>query len=124
VESGEQGLRRFTDLPEAFASLSGQPRRAEWRVHFHVPIFLERMGAFASTQPFIRSVLQQHRQAPVSAHLEVETYTWGVLPEEYKSGGVDDAVARELAWVLQALAPRDAPAGRRDALPPIMTAGR
>jgi sugar phosphate isomerase/epimerase len=99
VERGPDGIVRFADLPEALASLDGATANREWRVHFHVPIFLDRLAPFASTQSFIREVLAIHRARPVSAHLEVETYTWGVLPEPFRSGTVDEAVARELAWV-------------------------
>ena len=100
VERGPDGLRRHADLPQALAALdaaSAGPR--EWRVHFHVPIFLDRLAPFASTQGFIREVLALHRAEPVSTHLEVETYTWDVLPEPFRSGSVDEAIARELAWV-------------------------
>ena len=99
VQRGPGGLTRFNDLPEAFAALQGATADREWRVHFHVPIFLDQLAPFASTQSFIREVLEIHRARPVSAHLEVETYTWGVLPEPFRSGTVDEAVARELAWV-------------------------
>jgi hypothetical protein len=47
----------------------------------------------------LREILAIHREAPVSAHLEVETYTWDVLPERHRRDGVDTAIARELAWV-------------------------
>lgn len=104
VQRGPAGLRRFTDLPEAFDSLGEDRGAFEWRVHFHVPIFLERLAPFASTQAFIREVLALQRQQPVSAHLEVETYTWGVLPEPFRSGPVEAAIARELAWVRDHLA--------------------
>lgn len=105
IERGPDGLRRFADLPEAFAAtLDGSPER-EWRVHFHVPIFLDRLPPFASTQAFIRDMLALHRADAVSSHLEVETYTWDVLPEALRSGPVDEAVARELAWVCEELAP-------------------
>lgn len=99
VQHGPGGLARFADLPEALASLHGSTGDREWRVHFHVPIFLDQLAPFASTQSFIRDVLAIQRASPVSAHLEVETYTWGVLPEPFRSGTVDEAVARELAWV-------------------------
>jgi hypothetical protein len=104
VEQGPGGLRRFADLPEALASLPDGAADREWRVHFHVPIFLDRLTPFASTQSFVREVLALHRERPVSAHLEVETYTWDVLPEPFRSGTVDEAVARELAWVRTELA--------------------
>ena len=106
VQRGPDGLRRFTDLPEAFASLGEDRSALEWRVHFHVPIFLERLAPFASTQAFIREVLALQRQEPVSTHLEVETYTWGVLPESFRSGPVEAAIARELGWVRAELAIR------------------
>ncbi len=99
VQQGPAGLRRFADLPEALATLPADVADTEWRVHFHVPIFLDRLAPFSSTQSFIREVLALHRARPVSAHLEVETYTWDVLPEPFRSGSVDEAVARELAWV-------------------------
>lgn len=99
VERSPAGLRRFADLPEAFASLNGDGRDREWRVHFHVPIFLDRLEAFSSTQFFIRSMLALHRRTPISKHLEVETYTWNVLPEQLRSVPIEEAVARELNWV-------------------------
>lgn len=98
VQRGPDGLQRFADLPEAFAALPPVRTDHEWRVHFHVPIFLDRLAPFASTQDFVREVLALQRQQPVSWHLEVETYTWDVLPEPFRSGTVDEAVARELAW--------------------------
>ncbi|MGH8630793.1 MAG: metabolite traffic protein EboE [Burkholderiales bacterium] len=103
VESSPAGLRRFADLPEAFAALNGGPREREWRVHFHVPIFLDRLEAFSSTQFFIRSVLKLHRGQPITRHLEVETYTWNVLPDSLRTAAIEDAVARELNWVREEL---------------------
>ncbi len=103
VQQGPAGLVRFTDLPDALASLQGSTAEHEWRVHFHVPIFLDQLGPFASTQAFVREVLAIHRARAVSAHLEVETYTWDVLPEPFRSGTVDEAVARELTWVRKEL---------------------
>ena len=55
-------------------------------------------------QGFIREVLALQRQQAVSAHLEVETYTWNVLPEAFRSGPVEAAIARELDWVRAQLA--------------------
>ncbi len=103
VQQGPEGLVRFADLADAIASLQGSMAQHEWRVHFHVPIFLDQLGPFASTQAFVREMLAIHRSRPVSMHLEVETYTWGVLPEPFRSGTVDEAVARELLWVRKEL---------------------
>ena len=104
VEDGPNGVRRFADLPEALATVNGQAGDREWRVHFHVPIFLDDLGAFSSTRFFIRKVLDQHRLKPISPHLEVETYTWNVLPAHLQAGGMEQAIARELNWVREELA--------------------
>lgn len=105
VAQGPDGLVRHADLPDAFAALNGAAVGQEWRVHFHVPVFIEQVPPFTSTQGFIRDMLRLHRQQAVSDHLEVETYTWDVLPESLRVGTVDEAVARELQWVLAELAP-------------------
>lgn len=107
VERGPAGLRRFTDLDEALSALPAAGRAGadsrEWRVHYHVPLFAGALGAFGTTRDFVAEVLNLHRRAPVSRHLEVETYTWGVLPERYRTDEVDIAIARELDWVTQQL---------------------
>ncbi len=104
VESGPAGLTRFVDVPEALASLAQSPRAAEWRVHFHVPIFLDKLEAFSSTRDFIEQVLALHRVQPLSQHLEVETYTWTVLPPALRVDAIENAIARELSWVRETLA--------------------
>lgn len=105
IERGPQGLRRFADLDAAFASLGAGSIEREWRVHFHVPIFNDRLGLFHSTRDFIETVLAVQRRRPFTRHLEVETYTWNVLPESLKVGSVEQAIARELEWVVQELRP-------------------
>jgi hypothetical protein len=91
-------LRRYVDLPQALAEAAGA-EGSEWRVHFHVPIFLERMEHFDTTQAFLAEILALHRAEPFSRHLEVETYTWDVLPAAYRGVPLASAIARELSWV-------------------------
>jgi hypothetical protein len=102
VERRGDRLTRHLDLPQALATL-GEAPGAEWRVHFHVPVFLAELKDFSTTQAFLREILMLHRREPISAHLEVETYTWDVLPERYRRVDVASAVARELAWVVEQL---------------------
>ena len=78
---------RYLDLPDALAQAE-TANGSEWRIHFHVPIFLEAMQDFDTTQDFLRAILTLHRDEPISEHLEVETYTWDVLPERYRNVGV------------------------------------
>jgi sugar phosphate isomerase/epimerase len=98
VERGPGGLRRYLDLPEALAA-GPAPAADEWRVHFHVPLFQERLGRFANTQDWLRRLLALVRAEAVAPHLEVETYTWEVLPPEHRGGDLVGAIARELQWV-------------------------
>ncbi|MGQ7848408.1 metabolite traffic protein EboE [Granulosicoccus sp. 3-233] len=103
VEYHDGTLNRFTDLPEAIEQLGDSQESREWRVHFHVPIFLEELADFSSTQTFVEAVLNRHKLKPVSEHLEVETYTWDVLPPELRTESVDQAIIREMRWVMEAL---------------------
>ncbi|MBX2839993.1 MAG: metabolite traffic protein EboE [Gammaproteobacteria bacterium] len=72
---------------------------AEWRVHFHVPVFMEQLPHFGTTQKELLTVLALQKASTVSRHLEVETYTWDVLPAECRNVEIDEAIARELLWV-------------------------
>ena len=79
-----------------------EPAR-EWRVHFHVPVFLERAGAFSTTRDTLERVLTRQRETGIARHLEVETYTWDVLPAELRDVEPAVAIARELDWVRERL---------------------
>jgi sugar phosphate isomerase/epimerase len=98
-------LRRYPDLGEALADPAAA-EADEWRIHFHVPLFREELGPFRNTQGFLRDLLGLQAQEPFATHLEVETYTWHVLPEEFRGQDVADDVARELRWTLEALGSR------------------
>ena len=102
IERRGDRLTRHLDLPDALAGIAGSAG-TEWRVHFHVPIFLAELRDFSTTQAFLREILARHRQQPISRHLEVETYTWDVLPAHYRQVDVASAIARELAWVIEQL---------------------
>lgn len=104
ARGGNGALERFLDLPEALARAEENFGK-EWRIHFHVPIFLEQLEAFSTTQDFLREVLALHREDPVTEQLEVETYTWDVLPPAQREVAVSAAIARELNWVRDQLAP-------------------
>ncbi len=106
VERTRRGLRRFADLPEALeAAGRSDGDEREWRIHFHVPLFLERLGLFLNTQDYLCELLEILRREPASRHLEVETYTWEVLPEQYRRDDIVTAVAREMRWVIDRMGP-------------------
>lgn len=103
VQRRNGSLTRFVDLAPAFAALRAGEAGGEWRVHCHVPIFLETAGAFYSTQETLKAALACARNGFVAPHLEVETYTWDVLPPQLRQGGRADAIAREMEWALAEL---------------------
>jgi hypothetical protein len=93
-------LRRFLNLGDALDAYEADPRPAELRTHFHVPVFLAELGPFRTTRSSVEDALRLHRETPLSDHLEIETYTWDVLPAELKTGDIVDYVSRELEFVM------------------------
>ncbi|MGV4988836.1 metabolite traffic protein EboE [Streptomyces sp. NRAIS4] len=74
-----------------------------WRVHFHIPVHAEPAPPLSSTRPVLTRIIRELVAGPraVTDHLEVETYTWSVLPcAERPSGteGLITGIAAELAW--------------------------
>jgi hypothetical protein len=98
------GLTRYLNLADAIEAWRADPAgEREWRTHFHVPVFLDDLGPFRTTRPGIEAALKVHRETPLSDHLEIETYTWDVLPAHLKTGDITDYVTRELEWVRETL---------------------
>ena len=111
TESRDGELTRFLNLSDAIAAWRADPTgRREWRTHFHVPVFLDDLGEFRTTRPGIEAALRVHAETPLSDHLEIETYTWDVLPAHLKTGDVTDYVSRELEWLRDALLAASVPA--------------
>lgn len=90
----------YPDLPDALPHIS-DPQASKWRIHFHVPVFIDRYGAFESTQEDLRAVLRLIRERRLTPYLEIETYTWDVLPPSMKAE-LGESIAREFDWVLHA----------------------
>ena len=88
---------QYRDLDEAIADFNPD-RDDEWRVHFHVPLFLENYGILGSTQQEIRETMAIQKSNPFTRHLEIETYTWGVLPTEFQVP-MDQSISREIQYI-------------------------
>lgn len=101
VERRNGSLHRYPDLDVALDNL-GDALPDEWRIHFHVPLFASEYAAFGSTQDYVRTVIDLARRHRFTRHLEIETYTWDVLPAGLKVN-LQDSIAREYEWVLQQL---------------------
>jgi sugar phosphate isomerase/epimerase len=99
VEKRDGKLTRFLNLEDAFEAWESDPGPREWRTHFHVPVFLDDLGEFKTTRFAIEDALRFHKANKLSPQLEIETYTWDVLPEHLKTGDIVDYVEMELDWV-------------------------
>ncbi len=102
-------VNRFLNLSDAIEAWRASPSGArEWRTHFHVPVFLDEIGGFRTTRAGVEAALRMHAEVPLSDHLEIETYTWDVLPAHLKTGDITEYVSREIEWVRdQVMAPAD-----------------
>ena len=81
------------------------PQLPEWRIHFHVPLHAPAAPPFENTNDHLLGVLDLLAANPeICSHLEMETYTWEVLPPELKSRSVVEQLAAEYAWTLARLA--------------------
>lgn len=107
--SGE--VLRSDDLPVALGDEAGQPGLpgvGPWRVHFHVPLHHDPAAPLAATTSVLRDAVAAVREAPHGdeTHLDVETYTWSVLPPDVLPGGADELVAgiaAEIRWATKNL---------------------
>jgi hypothetical protein len=80
----------------------------EWRIHFHIPLHAPSAPPFDNTNDHLLGVLDLLATNPqICAHLEMETYTWEVLPPELKAGNVVEQLAAEYEWTLARLQERE-----------------
>ena len=91
-------LHHYPDLPDAIAA-PAESTAKQWRIHFHVPLFTADYDGFQSTQEDVRKVLVLAVRDGFTSHLEIETYTWDVLPAALKLDMLD-SVTREFEWVI------------------------
>ncbi len=94
TEKVDGTVQTYNDLPIVLAS---KKPFEELRAHFHVPIFLEQFGVLHSTQDHILKVIEYLKSNVVSQHLEIETYTWDVLPTKLKRD-ISESIIREIEW--------------------------
>ncbi len=115
--SGAGGLQWLADdLPLAIDKrlAGGEYPSQPWRIHFHVPIFVDQFGDLRTTQADITEAtryLLENRDSVVAGaawftgHFEVETYAWTVLPPSLADENLAAGIARELEYFKQQLCP-------------------
>jgi len=106
IGQGQDGeLTYFKDIPDALVDINALRKFNELRVHFHLPLHSSPMDKdFFNTTDFLQKVLSVIMKQPGRAReLEIETYTWEVLPQALRSLDVTDQVVAEYRWVLNEL---------------------
>jgi sugar phosphate isomerase/epimerase len=98
-------VHRYRDLDVALAS-KPVGEQTEWRIHFHIPLHSKATPLFDNTVDHILGVFDCLKEEPLCTHLEMETYTWEVMPPELKNRSVVDQLVSEYDWTLRQLATR------------------
>jgi len=88
ARSRSGNIARLIDLTQALTSNPPADflEAESWRVHFHVPVDAERMGPLETTRTELRQALEAVHRLTYAPHLEVQTYTWEVLPGDSPAG--------------------------------------
>ncbi|MFG1670720.1 metabolite traffic protein EboE [Streptomyces sp. Y7] len=97
-EAGADAVLAVDDLPEALdGSLPGE---GPWRIHYHVPVQRDLPPPLRSTRPELAAALTELLGGATARtdHVEVETYTWPVLPGAPGGTALAEGIAGELAW--------------------------
>jgi len=103
IRHADGALTRFRDLDVALESSAAHAPKTgdEWRVHFHVPLHCELGDGFNTTTDHVSGLLAILQAQPaLCSHLEMETYTWAVMPEHLRSREVADQIVAEYEWTL------------------------
>jgi len=106
----------YRDLRDALAgepvednrqSAIGNQQSSEWRIHFHIPLHSAPTALFGNTVDHLLGTMDWLAANPaLCSHLEMETYTWEVLPPELKDRSAVDQLVAEYDWTLARLAER------------------
>jgi hypothetical protein len=102
-------LERFKDLDDALIPHSAfrAPHSTEWRVHFHIPLHSQPVEGVGDTRDHITATLDCLAADPAACrHLEMETYTWEVLPDALRTRCVEDQLIAEYHWTISELQQR------------------
>ncbi|MBI4231132.1 MAG: metabolite traffic protein EboE [Planctomycetes bacterium] len=87
-------------LPDAWK------RSRDWRVHFHVPLFADALEGVPTLQePLATFLAWLGAQKGPHPHLEVETYTWSLLPRGNRPPPDEqetfEGICAELRWAMK-----------------------
>ncbi|TQJ30792.1 metabolite traffic protein EboE [Microbacterium sp. SLBN-146] len=94
------------DLGDVLAPDAAWPTDRPWRVHVHIPLHATPAPPLRATTEVLLAAVSAVLDAPHGdeAHLDVETYTWTVLPASLRPPTLVEGIAAELSWARDHLA--------------------
>ena len=97
-------INRVEDLDQALDPSQFALVESEWRIHFHIPLHTSPEEPLQSTSDHTQDTLDYLIKNPhTTKHIELETYTWEVLPSQFKELSVVEQMEQEYLWVLNTL---------------------
>jgi len=100
IRKEDGSLQYFEDLPFALNQVPEiGPQNETWRIHFHLPIYLDQAGPLQTTQSHIHDFLSYANNESEIKHFEVETYAWSVLPQDMQHAELAEGIAQEISWL-------------------------
>jgi sugar phosphate isomerase/epimerase len=96
-------LAAWSDLPDALRDLPRHIGLDRVRVHFHVPLYWQGGPILKSTAATLTPQFFELLRSGITEHVEMETYTFDVLPEAERRMDVVESVVREYKWTLDRL---------------------
>jgi sugar phosphate isomerase/epimerase len=96
-------LRSWNDLPDALRDVKDRAEVERLRIHFHVPLCWDGSTRVGTTGSLLSPAFFDRLREGVSSHLEIETYTFDVLPDALQCGDVVESIVREYAWAMSRL---------------------
>lgn len=99
IKNLDGSFHKYRDLPEALENFDNS-NESFWRIHYHLPIFAEKYNNFFTTSKEIQTVINFLKSSSITSCLEIETYTWEILPEELKLNLIE-SIVREYKWIIK-----------------------
>nr|AOW70734.1 hypothetical protein [Monodopsis sp. MarTras21] len=101
IKKFDGSIKKYRDLPEALNNFN-ELNESFWRIHYHLPIFVKNYNNLLTTNNEIQTVIKFLIYSSITSCLEIETYTWEILPEELKLD-LTLSIIKEYEWVIRQL---------------------
>lgn len=99
IKNFDGSFTKYRDLPEALENFVDN-KESFWRIHYHLPIFAENYNNLFTTRKEIQTIINFLKTSYITSCLEIETYTWEILPKELKFNLIE-SIVREYEWIIK-----------------------